>query len=175
MASKSNKQSTGKTGTGSSAPAPSLAAAVDASSPRGGERTRNKEGKSTSSNPPRSSTAPAFAGSSRIPKPSKEDLEQLSNEIQTQINVLQNESKDIKKQIDKLLDARNGSKVTSSHTLDLPPLAHHHPLLSLFPLSLSPHSPLPLSPRLSSSSSSRMNLKQQKVLYNFLSMKESNY
>jgi hypothetical protein len=172
MASKSNKQSTGKTGTGSSAPAPSLAAAVDASSPRGGERTRNKEGKSTSSNPPRSSTAPAFAGSSRIPKPSKEDLEQLSNEIQTQINVLQNESKDIKKQIDKLLDARNGSKVTSSHTLDLPPLAHHHPLLSLFPLSLS-SLPLPLPPRLSSSS--RMNLKQQKVLYNFLSMKESNY
>lgn len=60
------------------------------------------------------SSVPNFTFSStggRLVKPNKEDLDKLSNEIQLQITTLQNESKDIKKQIDKLLGARSGSKV----------------------------------------------------------------
>jgi predicted phage-related endonuclease len=100
MATKTTKQSTGRAGNSATPGAVSSGGSAPS-----GER---KEGKSINSN---HRSAPASA-SSRIPKPNKEELEQLSNEIQTQINVLQTESKGIKKQIDKLLDARNGSKVT---------------------------------------------------------------
>lgn len=92
---------------------------------------RDKRGGGSSGSPPSAAFASPSTGggpNSRLSKPNKEDLEKLSSEIQNQINLLQNESKDIKKQIDQLLGARNGSKVRSP-TLHLTPA----PSPSLFP------------------------------------------
>jgi predicted phage-related endonuclease len=79
-----------------------------------GNEKREKRGGNRSTNPHSAPSAnfTTTASGIRLSKPNKEDLEKLSNEIQSQISLLQNESKDIKKQIDKLLGARNGSKVT---------------------------------------------------------------
>jgi hypothetical protein len=92
-----------------------------------GEGKEKRTAGNRSSNPnPRPTTTATSALSNdgvRLAKPNKEDLDKLSNEIQSQISLLQNESKDIKKQIDKLLGAKNGAKVYNRlATLSIIPL-----------------------------------------------------